>query len=215
MWYTGIICKVKMFHSPATILVNGSTSSGKSTFCRKLIQYKEALFTVRPIRVHYYYGIWQPLYETMPGVDFHEGLPDTFDDIYEDGHILIVLDDLLTDCVKSRLVEQIFLRESHHRNASVCLLSQNVFCQGKTARNLALNTHYLVLFRSLRDGQQMVQLGAQIFPGKSQTLVEAYKDAVKEKYNYLLIDLSPHSENVLMKSKIFPDDPDTWIYQPL
>ena len=39
-------------------------------------------------------------------------------------------------------------RERHHRNLSVIYVAQNIFHQGKEMRNISLNAHYIVLFKS-------------------------------------------------------------------
>ena len=46
-------------------------------------------------------------------------------------------------------------------------------------------------------------------------LVEAYKDATKQQYRYLIIDLTTNGDNTYrMRSKIFPGE-DPWVYIPL
>ena len=64
-----------MFRAPCNILVVGPTSSGKTVFTRRLITYKDEMFDPPPKTVHYCYGAWQPAFERMRNVHFHEGLP--------------------------------------------------------------------------------------------------------------------------------------------
>ena len=88
-----------------------------------------------------------------------------------------------------------------------------MFCQGKCARTVSLNTHYTILLRNPRDVMQVGVLGKQI--GMNGTLVEAYTDCMAKPYGYLLIDLSPHSDDAYrLKTNIFPDE-DRIIYSPL
>ena len=66
----------------------------------------------------------------------------------------------------------------------------------------------------MRDVQQTVSLGRQLFPGNGMALVEAYKDATKIKYGYLVIDLTTNGDDTFrMRRKIFPSE-DHWVYVP-
>ena len=66
----------------------------------------------------------------------------------------------------------------------------------------------------MRDGQQIVSLGKQLYPGKGMVLIEAYKDATKQKYGYLIIDMTANGDDTYrMRSKIFPGE-DPWVYIP-
>ena len=52
-------------------------------------------------------------------------------------------------------------------------------------------------------------LGQQLFPGQSNTLVEAYEDATAGRYGYLVLDLTPMGEDKYrMRTNVFPgEDP--------
>ena len=56
----------------------------------------------------------------------------------------------------------IFLQKQkcHHRNLSTIYIVQNIFHQGKVMRNISLNAHYIVLFKSQdsTDKQQISML---------------------------------------------------------
>jgi hypothetical protein len=70
-----------------------------------------------------------------------------------------------------------------------------------------LNSHYYILFKNKRDVNQIKTLGRQLFPGKSDILVESYLDSTSKPYGYLLIDLHPKSDEAYMlRSLIFPDE---------
>jgi hypothetical protein len=58
-----------------------------------------------------------------------------------------------------------------------------------------LNTHYVVLFKNPRDAGQGAILAQQMYPGKSNFVVEAFRDATREPYDYLLIDLKSEMKN--------------------
>ena len=149
-----------------------------------------------PTRVVYCYGVYDPSYGTLKA-DLHQGLP-TEEQVEEwtesKPHLLIVLDDLMGDVLASRDVEKLFTRGCHHRGMSVMFLTQNLFAQGQVARNLALNTSYLILFKNVRDRNQMAYLGRQMYPSKSKSFMRAYEDATNRPYGYLIVDLTPRGK---------------------
>jgi hypothetical protein len=52
-----------------------------------------------------------------------------------------------------------------------------------------------------------------MYPGKSKFVVEALKDATKNPYGYLLIDLKPETdERYRIRTNIFPDDDRQYVY---
>lgn len=196
-----------MFTAPTTICLSGVTQSGKTTWVKQLIRYKDAVIEPPPKKVLYCYGVWQPAFEDMKDVVFHEGLPTEKEiDAFANGpHCLLVLDDLMDSVVKSESAQRLFVRGSHHKNITVVYINQNMFYQGKCARTISLNCHYLALFKNPRDFSQIQLLGRQIGLGK--TLVEAYEDCMKDSYGYLVVDLSPHSgSDRKLFSHIFPGE---------
>ena len=100
--------------------------------------------------------------------------------------------------------EQLFCNLSHHENASIIFLTQNLFYQDKTFRTMSLNSHYLVLMKNDRDKQQVTILAKQYRPGNNRYITEAYADATKKPYSYLLIDFKPDTEpEIRLRTNIF------------
>lgn len=211
---------MRPFITPLNIIVNGASQTGKSQFVARLIKHRHKLFTDTPKRIHYFYGVYQPLYDTLKkehGVCFYRDLPDSFDEFYDNGEPqLIVLDDLQVQAVGSESVQRLFLLLSHHLNLTVILTCHNIFASGKVARNLALNTHVMVLFKSLRDGCQLIYLGRQIYPKNSHILLEAHEDATgSNAYGYLIVDMSVRENpDYRLRTQVFPDDDHMIIYKP-
>jgi len=74
---------------------------------------------------------------------------------------------------------------------------------------MSLNAHYMVLFKNPRDVSQFANLARQMYPKTSQSQfpVEAYKDATREPYSYLLIDLRlAQDEDLRLRANIFPGE---------
>ena len=202
------------------MMISGATGSGKTRWVYRLLQNLSGMYVKEPpVETLYCYGIHQPLFDemesTLPNFTLHLGLP-TSDELAEytkDGrHRLVILDDLMQSVIKNDDMELVFTQGCHHRRLSVIFISQNLMPQGKNSRNIALNTWYLVLLKSLRDVNQIAYLGRQIFPGKKNYLTEAYEESMKDQ-GYLMIDLSPHADDQLrVRTRIFPnEDPVIWL----
>lgn len=102
-------------------------------------------------------------------------------------------------------MELLFTQGCHHRRLSVLFLTQNLYVQGSRSRTIALNTTYLVLMKNVRDVSQIATLGRQLYPGKSKVLMQAFEDATATPYGYLVVDMSPHSEDTYrLRTHVFP-----------
>ena len=81
-----------------------------------------------------------------------------------------------------------------HRKLHVICVKRNLFHQSKLSRTIDLNTTHIVLFKSLRDIQQIEYLGKQL--NCPQLLTEAYKFATAEPYGHLVIGLDHKTTKV-------------------
>ena len=73
---------------------------------------------------------------------------------------------------KDKRITDLFTKGSHHRHLSVIYIVQNIFHKGKGDEKYQSNGHYIVLFKSPRDRQEISILARQINPGKEQELVQ-------------------------------------------
>ena len=192
------------FKHPFTSQIAGVTGSGKSVFTFKLINEVNELITPVPEKIVYCYSEYQPLFNDYPQVTFYEGLPNN-DDFDGKQRTLLILDDLMSEAGEG--VSNIFTKISHHRNVSVIFLTQNMYYKSKHSRTMSLNTQYLILFKNPRDASQVATLGRQMYPNNSKFLVEAFNDATKRPYGYLLLDLRADTlENYRVRTNIFPGE---------
>jgi hypothetical protein len=130
----------------------------------------------------------------MPGIEFNQGIPEDIDNAdYLDTsqRNLIVLDDLMAQSGEDKRIADLFTKGSHHRNLSIIYIAQNVFHEGKEMRNISLNAHYIVLFKSPRDKQKIYMLARQVNPGKVQEFMRSYEDATRRPHGCLMLDLKP------------------------
>ena len=130
------------FQHPFTCVVAGATSCGKTEFVAKFIQHVKQMMTPSPQRMVWCYGEWQRHFDSVPNVEFIEGLPqrENFDGTQS---TLLILDDLMNETNWS--VTDLFTKESHHRDLSVVYIVQNLFNNGKEHRTISLNSHYIVV----------------------------------------------------------------------
>lgn len=190
---------------PFTCLVAGSSGSGKTFFVQKMIESKKDMIHPTPERIVWAYSIWQPIFDTMPGVEFVEGLPEA--DIFDPRtNNLLVIDDLQGEENKS--VCKWFTKVSHHKNVSVFYLVQNLFDKSKEHRTISLNSHYMVLFKNPRDASQITHLAQQMYPTNVRFMQESYRDATATKaHSYLLVDAKQNTDpEYRLRTTIFPGE---------
>ena len=192
------------FMHPFTAIIAGPSQSGKSMFCMRLISNARECIAPPPERIVYCYSVYQPLFDQYPNVEFVEGLPDLnmFDG---DKRTLLIIDDLMQET--NETVSKLFTRVSHHKNVSVVYLTQNLFNNNKHNRTISLNSHYMVLFKNVRDATQVHCLARQMFPKNSEAMMQGYKDATGKPYGYLLVDLTQSMDDrYRLRTKIFPGE---------
>jgi len=79
---------------------------------------------------------------------------------------------------------------------------------------MSLNAHYMVLFKNPRDVSQFANLARQMYPKSPQFAIEAYKDATRQPYSYLLVDLRlKQDEDLRLRANIFSGETH-YVYVP-
>ena len=196
------------FKVPANFYISGQSQSGKSYLVRRLLTHLKELFYPVPTKVIYCYGEYQKEFDELHGVDFIEGFPSDLTQLTQ-GHeqTLLILDDLMGECSGDQRVSDLFTRGSHHKGVSVIYPTQNLFPPGKSSRTISLNSHYFIVFKNPRDSLGIATLAKQMFPRRSQYLMESFHDATKKPYSYLLIDCHPQTrEELRLRTNILPGE---------
>ena len=190
----------------------GPTCCAKSQFVKRLLESGEEMIDGAPENIIWCYVMYQPAYDEMqrsiPNITFVEGIPSDLESMIDPSiRNLIVLDDMMQELSNEKRVTNLFTKGCHHRNLSVIFILQNIFHRGKELRDMSLNCHYLVLFKSPRDSSQVTHLAKQMFPGHSKYMQEAFQDATSRPYWYLLCDLKPETlTDFRSRTNIFPGE---------
>ena len=111
--------------------------------------------------------------QRYPGIEFEKGRrEEIFDSLSLKQRNILVLDDQIGVANSSKSVADIVIKGSHHKNLTVIYLLQNVYNQGKSQKTISLNSHYSVVFRTLRDASQFRTMAYQICPNDGKWLVD-------------------------------------------
>ena len=105
-----------------------------------------------PENIIWCYGMYQPAYgemqRTIPNITFI-GVPSDLESVINPSiRNLVVIDDLMQELSNDPRLTDLFTKGFHHRNLSVIFILQNIFHRGKELRDMSLNCHYLVLFKT-------------------------------------------------------------------
>lgn len=171
-------------------------------FTKRLLENSKEIFTCPPVKILYAYSEYQQLFDEMQDISnlaFHEGLLDKqkLEEFSPDSkHTLLVLDDLVSKIVQSEELLHLFTVTSYHRNISCLFISQNLYPPGKYAKSIYLNCANFVLFRNQRDTRQIMTFASQLMPGRTRYFMQRFYLATKQRYSYLLADISPHRQKV-------------------
>ena len=186
-----------VFTHPFNCVIAAPTMGGKTFLIKEILKFKDVMISPSPTKIVYCYKAWQPTYDEIrsnnTSILFHKGIYDM--NKFKPSEInLIVLDDLMQECINDPEILSLFTVGTHHTSTSVFFLTQNIFSKGKYSRDLSLNSNYIINFKNPRDQLQMQVLARQIFGNKSKYLMESYDDATKKPYGYIFLDLRQDTE---------------------
>ena len=147
----------------------------------------------------------------IPGIEFlkYSG----FEITKNLSHCLLIYDDSCEEIFNDKEFIKI-ATSGRHRKLHVIYVKHNLFHQSKWSRTVDLNTAHIILFKSLRDIQQIEYLGKHL--NCLQPIKEAYKPATAEPFGRLMIDLDPKtSQGLRFSSQLIGRDPSVFLFRPL
>nr|CAD2198364.1 unnamed protein product [Meloidogyne enterolobii] len=197
---------------PFGLIISGPSSSGKSTFLLKFISQAADLIHPPPKSTLYCFGEMSSIVPKLQrsGVSVYAGVPteDVINRLLKPS--LIILDDLLLS-IEEKYLSELFTKKSHHQNFGIVFVTQNLFEKKiKVARQ---NAQYIVIMRSPNSVLAVRNIGVQLFPRQLDYFLDAYRQATKIPYGYMLIDMHASSDsNLRLRTNIFKDDEEKIIF---
>ena len=175
------------------ILVAGPSACGKTVSVFKFVT-NLPLYARKKIDVIIYvYKIYQSKFDEMVGVIDHfiQDEVDVFNKIKSitgGRPALIIFDDLIGS---PRLPEiaDFFMVDARHSNMSMMFLSQRLFVNDESFRQLSRNSDYIWLFKNPRDASEIGRLAQQLTPG-NRSLIKVYNNATESPWSFLSINLT-------------------------
>lgn len=131
----------------------------------------------------------------IEGIPEESQLKEIFEKYKRYGGVLAIFDDLM-DSINETILN-CFTVFSHHLKASIFLLVQSLFLENKIYRVCSLNSHYIVLMKNIRDTSSVTYLARQMSPYHTKYITEAYAQATKNPYSYLLFDLRQETNDIV------------------
>ena len=131
-------------------------------------------------------------------------LKELFEQNKDKGGTMVIIDDQMQN-IDYNLVN-IFTIYSHHLKVTCLLLTQSLFLSNKIYRVISLNSNYIVLMKNTRDSSSVSILAKQTHPFRTRFVTDAYLDATRIPYSYLLMDLRQETpEEIRLRGNIFSD----------
>jgi len=193
--------------SPFILIINGSTQCGKSTLIKKILLRKNEIFDRDFEKIVYCYAYSLPMFEELeqniPNIQFHEGLPNHYEE-FENS--LIIFDDLMEELAKQKNAIDLFTKKSHHYNISVIFVTHNFFF--KNLRDLTKQCKYVCLMKNPRENSYVKHIGRQMNMGvKNVPFEHAFEQVMCQPFGHLFLDFDMNQrEDMRIRTSIFPDE---------
>ena len=208
---------------PCNILISGASGSGKTNIVSNILRYKDVIFSENIDYVMLFYKEMQDVYQSLNAKNvinyMQSKAPNDIDALKillsrlpKKSKKLLIFDDMMHDIDET--FSEIFTVIGHHHNATIIFTTQSLFHGHKDFRTMSLNAHYIFLCKSPRNSSQIIQLAKQVYPYDNKILVDAFFDATREPYSYLLLDLHQSTpEPLRVRAKFFEHEWPMVVYQ--
>ena len=173
------------------IFINGPSRSGKTVFITELLKNIDIFCKAPPKIITLVYKIFQPIYHEMGAIHLvpdGDCLKEKLMNIAHGEPMLVIFDDLInSDSLPN--ISDLFVVDGRHMNLSLIFISQKLFINNDSFREISQNCDYYILFKNPRNSQEIRTLASQMTPGKMQ-LISYYTEATKNPFSYLFINLT-------------------------
>ena len=194
------------------IFACGPSRCGKTCFIIDIIQNLQTIAKMPPNKILYVYKVWQQKFDELK----ESGIVDHFVQDQKDlikklktlskgESSLIVFDDLINSS-NLQDIANLFVVDGRHSNLSLIFLSQRMFVNNESFRQISNNCDYFAVFKNPRNSSEVRVLAQQLTPG-SLELINIYSEATKDPFSYLFINLTQEcNESVKYLSHLFDYD---------
>ena len=136
------------------MFVSGPSRCGKTVFVSKLLENIHAFAKIPPVKVLYIYKVWQPKYDEIVslGVNFMEDSDNIVNDIKSSvsGQPMLVIFDDLIGSSSLKGIADLFTVDARHMNMSLVFLTQRMFVNEETFKQISQNCDYFSLSKTLK-----------------------------------------------------------------
>ena len=199
------------------LFVSGPSRCGKTFFISELLENIETFAKDPPETILYIYKIWQTKFDEMKSVvdgfiEDNENVVQQIKELALGQRIFVIFDDLINS--KSLVdIAVLFTVDGRHMNMSMAFLTQRMFVNNEHFRQISQNCDYFCIFKNPRNSSEIRTLAQQLTPG-SLSLIEIYKEATKNPFSYLFINLTQEcDQSVKYLSHVFDENHSLKVYQ--
>jgi len=221
------VCDLRL-QVPCSLAIFGKSQSGKTTHVKKLIEMRDLVFTHPIDKIYFFFKSWQPAYDELESeVEFVEGsitmawlrsnVPRAQTNEQRQGPAtMIVIDDGSED-LSSDTVEVVTIGVHHHRLVLIPLYHAVFTASSPHLRTISQNLNYFQVHKSPRDMLQISRLASQIDPGNARRFVSIYKEATRNPFSYLFLDMTQQCEEKfrLRSNCLFENNDPIIVYERL
>jgi hypothetical protein len=190
--------EVSQIKHPAMIAVVGSTGAGKSQWLLNFIHKMPDTFS----KIFIVHKVDEPLYKVLEEklkdqIVFYKKLaelpnPDLLVKDDPKGQILLVFDDQVTEKNMNKIEEFYIRGRKSGGGITSVFLTQSYFGIPKIVR---LQLHYLILLKLSGKRDLQLILSEYNLGVEKEQLEDIYKDATKQKFNFLKIDVATSEDH--------------------
>merc|ERR1711954_428523 len=102
--------------------------------------------------------------------------------------MLVIFDELISS-LSLKNIANFFTIDARHMNISLVFLTQKMFVNDESFKEISKNCDYFCIFKNPRTSSEIRTLAQQMTTGNN-ILVQIYMDATKGPFSYLFINLT-------------------------
>lgn len=201
------------FPKECSILLIGSSFSGKTKMIIELLRHRRTLFEKKFDQIYYNCRYvnddYNEIESIVPNVQLVEGFDEEFIGKVtrnpENLNILYIIDDLFLNAYKSDVVLNLFT-SGRHRNVTVFLATQCAFPNSKQSVAILTNVNFILYFNCHSNSEVLGILNRKLFGQNKNFLQDAYaQEEAENKFAYLLICSRTNTPKFRVYSHIIPN----------